>query len=79
MFSFHRKKDSKTYQATTWQIKFELKNIEKNHTYTLRVAIASATFSELQVREHVSIIYPFQLCTLNHQERQSNVIEMNIN
>lgn len=47
---FHRKKNNKTYQATTWQIKFELKNIDKNHAYTLRVAIASATFAELQVR-----------------------------
>lgn len=49
-FYFCRKKDSKTYQGTTWQIKFELKNIDKDHTYTLRVAIASATFAELQVR-----------------------------
>ncbi|KAL0812927.1 hypothetical protein Bca101_069370 [Brassica carinata] len=45
-----RKKESKTYQGTTWQIKFELKNIDKDHIYTLRVAIASATFAELQVR-----------------------------
>lgn len=44
-----KKKDSNTYQGTTWQIKFKLDNVYINATYKLRVAIASATLSELQV------------------------------
>ncbi|KAM4087241.1 hypothetical protein ACJW30_10G163100 [Castanea mollissima] len=45
-----RKKDNNTYQGTTWQIKFNLDNVNRNATYKLRVALASATLSELQVR-----------------------------
>ncbi|PRQ20941.1 putative rhamnogalacturonan endolyase [Rosa chinensis] len=45
-----RKKDDNKYQATTWQIKFKLDDVDKNGTYKLRVALASATLSELQVR-----------------------------
>ncbi|KAF7817056.1 putative rhamnogalacturonate lyase B [Senna tora] len=45
-----RKKDNNTYQGTTWQIKFKLDSVNKSSTYKLRVALASATFSELQVR-----------------------------
>ncbi|KAK4559995.1 hypothetical protein RGQ29_008972 [Quercus rubra] len=45
-----RKKDSNAYQGTTWQIKFNLDNVDRNATYKLRVALASATLSELQVR-----------------------------
>ncbi|XP_050266720.1 probable rhamnogalacturonate lyase B [Quercus robur] len=45
-----RKKDNNTYQGTTWQIKFNLDNVDHNATYKLRVALASATLSELQVR-----------------------------
>lgn len=45
-----RKKDDNTYQGTTWQIKFKLDNVNKSSgSYKLRVALASATFSELQV------------------------------
>lgn len=45
-----RKKDDNTYQGTTWQIKFKLENVNKSSgSYKLRVALASATFSELQV------------------------------
>ncbi|CAK7339754.1 unnamed protein product [Dovyalis caffra] len=39
-----------TYQATTWQIKFEIENIVRTGNYTLQLALASATASELQVR-----------------------------
>ncbi|KAK6130747.1 hypothetical protein DH2020_035505 [Rehmannia glutinosa] len=42
--------DDKAYQATTWQIKFNLDAIEPNGTYTLRLALASAAQAELQVR-----------------------------
>ncbi|XP_021888092.1 probable rhamnogalacturonate lyase B isoform X2 [Carica papaya] len=45
-----RKKEDGTYQGTTWQIKFKLDNVDKRATYKLRVAIASATLAELQVR-----------------------------
>ncbi|XP_010244708.1 PREDICTED: probable rhamnogalacturonate lyase B isoform X1 [Nelumbo nucifera] len=47
-----RKTEKNTYQATTWQILFTLEkmNQTQNGTYTLRLAIASATESELQVR-----------------------------
>ncbi|KAB5568800.1 hypothetical protein DKX38_002593 [Salix brachista] len=45
-----RKKDDNTYQRTTWQIKFNLDEVDQNGTYKLRVALASATISELQVR-----------------------------
>ncbi|KAG5031185.1 hypothetical protein JHK82_014800 [Glycine max] len=45
-----RKKDDNTYQGTTWQIKFKLDSVNKSSSYKLRVALASATLSELQVR-----------------------------
>ncbi|KAL6184532.1 hypothetical protein ACLB2K_045933 [Fragaria x ananassa] len=45
-----RKKGDNKYQGTTWQIKFKLDDVDQNGTYKLRVAIASATLSELQVR-----------------------------
>ncbi|KAK9930124.1 hypothetical protein M0R45_027179 [Rubus argutus] len=45
-----RKKDENKYQGTTWQIKFTLDNVDQNGSYKLRLALASATLSELQVR-----------------------------
>ncbi|XP_024026666.1 rhamnogalacturonate lyase B [Morus notabilis] len=45
-----RKKDNNTYQGTTWQIQFKLNKVDESSTYKLRLALASATFSELQVR-----------------------------
>ncbi|KAF3580041.1 hypothetical protein DY000_02034145 [Brassica cretica] len=39
-----------TYQPTTWQIVFNLQNLNRVGLYTLRVALASAADSELQVR-----------------------------
>ncbi|XP_062027932.1 probable rhamnogalacturonate lyase B [Rosa rugosa] len=44
-----RQKDN-THEGTTWQIKFKLNNVDRNVTYKLRVAIASATLAEMQVR-----------------------------
>ncbi|GAV85401.1 Rhamnogal_lyase domain-containing protein [Cephalotus follicularis] len=45
-----RKKDSDNkYTGTTWQIKFELDTADQSSTYKLRIALASATLSELQV------------------------------
>ncbi|KAG9135727.1 hypothetical protein Leryth_002445 [Lithospermum erythrorhizon] len=43
----NRKVGNKTYVPTTWQIKFPLANIRG--TYTLRIALASATYAELRV------------------------------
>ncbi|KAH7849901.1 hypothetical protein Vadar_024722 [Vaccinium darrowii] len=45
-----KRKNDGTYQGTTWQIKFNLDNVDQTGTYKLRVAIASATLGELQVR-----------------------------
>ncbi|KAL8225464.1 hypothetical protein R6Q57_018021 [Mikania cordata] len=45
-----RKKDDNTYVKTTWTIKFKLNNVNKDETYKLRLALASAQVSDLQVR-----------------------------
>ncbi|CAI8599912.1 unnamed protein product [Vicia faba] len=45
-----RKREDNNHVGTTWQIKFELSGINQGTTYKLRVAIASATLAELQVR-----------------------------
>ncbi|CAN1317037.1 Rhamnogalacturonate lyase [Linum perenne] len=39
-----------TFRATTWKINFDLTTVNKNGDYTLQLALASATASELQVR-----------------------------
>ncbi|XP_059631230.1 probable rhamnogalacturonate lyase B [Cornus florida] len=45
-----RKVGDNTYLGTTWQIKFDNDNLYQTGTYKLRVALASANDSELQVR-----------------------------
>ncbi|KAL7617893.1 hypothetical protein Lser_V15G00032 [Lactuca serriola] len=45
-----RRKKDKSYEGTTWQIKFKLQNIQQTATYTLRIALAGASLAELQVR-----------------------------
>ncbi|XP_075649242.1 uncharacterized protein LOC142619828 isoform X2 [Castanea sativa] len=45
-----RKLSDDTYQGTTWQIKFKLDLVDTNGSYTLRLALATAHISELQVR-----------------------------
>ncbi|KAC9754821.1 hypothetical protein E3N88_45291 [Mikania micrantha] len=45
-----RKKDDNTYEKTTWTIKFKLNNVNKDDTYKLRLALASAQVSDQQVR-----------------------------
>ncbi|PIA55234.1 hypothetical protein AQUCO_00800159v1 [Aquilegia coerulea] len=46
-----RKNDNRTYKATTWQVLFELHNVDRNRgNYTLRLALASATYADLHVR-----------------------------
>ncbi|KAL3830381.1 hypothetical protein ACJIZ3_019183 [Penstemon smallii] len=46
----NRKKEDNTYQGTTWQIKFTLDNVNQGGIYKLRVALASASLAELQIR-----------------------------
>lgn len=45
----YRKKDDNTYEKTTWTIKFKLNNVNKDETFKLRLALASAQVSDLQV------------------------------
>ncbi|KAF9604151.1 hypothetical protein IFM89_002826 [Coptis chinensis] len=42
--------EDNSYDATTWKIRFNIHNVGQNATYTLRLALASAAFAELQVR-----------------------------
>ncbi|XP_057533373.1 uncharacterized protein LOC130811194 isoform X4 [Amaranthus tricolor] len=44
------RKKGNTYQGTTWQIKFELQDVNVNGLYKLRLALATANLAELQVR-----------------------------
>ncbi|XP_055959712.1 uncharacterized protein LOC126654761 [Mercurialis annua] len=46
----NREIGNKTYGATTWQIIFQIENVNQTGTYTLQLALASATVSEIQVR-----------------------------
>ncbi|KAM7514480.1 hypothetical protein LguiA_004063 [Lonicera macranthoides] len=46
----NRKIGENTYKGTTWQIKFKIENVDHTKTYKLRLALASAHRSELQVR-----------------------------
>uniref|UniRef100_A0A7N2LZ81 rhamnogalacturonan endolyase n=1 Tax=Quercus lobata TaxID=97700 RepID=A0A7N2LZ81_QUELO len=39
----NRRTNNRTYEATTWQIHFELETVYNNGNYTLRLALASAT------------------------------------
>ncbi|XP_058006531.1 rhamnogalacturonate lyase B-like isoform X1 [Hevea brasiliensis] len=45
-----RKTGNNTFQATTWQIKYDLENVNRTGSYALQVALASASAAELQVR-----------------------------
>ncbi|EEF35030.1 lyase, putative [Ricinus communis] len=45
-----RKTDDGNYQGTTWQIKFRLDTANRNGTYTLQLALATANDVELLVR-----------------------------
>ncbi|KAL7254869.1 hypothetical protein ACSBR1_009090 [Camellia fascicularis] len=45
-----RNAGNKAYQATTWQILFDIKTVNKAANYTLRLALASAHEAELHVR-----------------------------
>ncbi|KAL3733037.1 hypothetical protein ACJRO7_022544 [Eucalyptus globulus] len=45
-----RRKQDGSHEGTTWQIKFNLSYVERSKSHKLRIAIASATLAELQVR-----------------------------
>ncbi|MCL7041238.1 hypothetical protein MKW94_030324 [Papaver nudicaule] len=45
-----RKLGDNGYNSTTWQIRFNLDSVEQGTTYKLRVALASTTGAELQIR-----------------------------
>jgi len=50
------------FVPTTWQIQFQLENIIKGANYTLQLALASATNSELEVQQFTFfMIDPFFL------------------
>ncbi|KAK7858599.1 rhamnogalacturonate lyase [Quercus suber] len=54
----NRRTNNRTYEATTWQIHFEIETVYNNGNYTLRLALASATNAELQVRFNDATAYP---------------------
>ncbi|KAM6571485.1 hypothetical protein CsatA_015565 [Cannabis sativa] len=45
-----RRSNNSTYTDSTWQIRFGLQNRTETQTYALRIALATAHISELQVR-----------------------------
>ncbi|XP_043713606.1 rhamnogalacturonate lyase-like [Telopea speciosissima] len=62
----NRRTDNTTYQATTWRIVFKLDTVIRDpyKTYMLRVALASATSAELQVRVNNPNVYPPHFTTM---------------
>uniref|UniRef100_A0A2N9EFC9 rhamnogalacturonan endolyase n=1 Tax=Fagus sylvatica TaxID=28930 RepID=A0A2N9EFC9_FAGSY len=59
----NRNVNNRTYEATTWQIIFELQSVNNNGNYTLQLALAAATFAELQVRFNDADVYPAHFTT----------------
>ncbi|GER34521.1 rhamnogalacturonate lyase [Striga asiatica] len=45
----NRKTDKNEYTPTTWKIVFDLENVARKDSYTLRIALASATLAEIQM------------------------------
>lgn len=46
----NRKIGNHTYNPTTWEIKFNLKNVYKDGAYNLLIALAAAHYSKLEIR-----------------------------
>ncbi|KAE7995833.1 hypothetical protein FH972_000598 [Carpinus fangiana] len=59
----NRNINNRTYESTTWQIKFELHNLNKNGNYTLQLALASASAAEVQVRFNDASAQPAHFST----------------
>ena len=53
---WHRKTEN-GYTGTTWQIKFKLDKVDGKGIYKLRLAIASATLAEVQVKVSFSCFH----------------------
>ncbi|KAG5574228.1 hypothetical protein H5410_054362 [Solanum commersonii] len=47
---FYNDDGNKTYAPTTWQVLFDLEDVDQSSNYTLQLAFASAHEAELQVR-----------------------------
>ncbi|XP_055828878.1 uncharacterized protein LOC129896898 isoform X3 [Solanum dulcamara] len=47
---FYNDDGNKTYAPTTWQVLFDLEDVDQSSNYTLQLALASAHEAELQVR-----------------------------
>lgn len=75
---YYRKKDGKTYQGTTWQIKFKLDTVDQSGTYKLRVAIAEATLSELQVYNMTCIYVITRLLNFPSFARFSSILHTRV-
>lgn len=54
--SVYRKASDNTFKATTWRIFFNLENVSSNAVYKLWIAVAAATYSELQVSNYIICI-----------------------
>ncbi|KAL3504971.1 hypothetical protein ACH5RR_034812 [Cinchona calisaya] len=54
----NRRIGDNVFQSATWQIKFEVDNVVQSGTYSLRIALSSANYSELQVRVNDSEVNP---------------------
>ncbi|XP_047336187.1 probable rhamnogalacturonate lyase B [Impatiens glandulifera] len=53
----NRKLGNKTYESTTWQIHFDIEEVDHMGNYTLLLALASAHEAELEVRINDSDMY----------------------
>ena len=75
-FAHVPRKKGDVYEGTTWQIRFKLENVDQKANYKLRVAIASATLAELQVRMKFSHVYLrctilfIKICSISAGESQ---------
>ncbi|THU63923.1 hypothetical protein C4D60_Mb01t20970 [Musa balbisiana] len=58
-----RKDGQGSHQATTWQIRFRLDSVHPNGPYKLRLALAAAHLSELQVRFNNPRVQPAHFTT----------------
>ncbi|KAI4389481.1 hypothetical protein MLD38_001703 [Melastoma candidum] len=54
----NRKVSDGTYKGTTWQIKFEMDNVNQAATYKLRLALAAANVAQLEVRVNKQVTEP---------------------
>ncbi|KAI4328110.1 hypothetical protein L6164_020494 [Bauhinia variegata] len=58
-----RSTGNNTYESATWQIVFDLPNVAEGGNYTLQMALASATYSHLEVRFNDPSVLPAHFTT----------------